>query len=291
MLAVCDGGSTKADWKFVSDKGEISDYTTTGFNPNYNTGEQITSFVKHELGNKLNTAAVQAVYYYGAGCWDPGRRKIVADALVKVFTGAKIEVSHDMLAAARATCGNEPGISCILGTGSNSVLYDGTKEIDHVTNLGFLLGDEGSGAQIGKKLVQAYFYREMPEELHPVIEQICPNGRKEILDKVYHSNIVPAAYLASFVRVFAGHFEHPFVKQVFKDCFHEFLTRHVCKYENHHTLPVHFVGSIAWHCKNILQESMDELNLQTGRILHKPILNLLNYHLNNEKGFQSNPAE
>ncbi len=286
MLAVCDGGSTKADWKIRMEDGVLMNITTSGFNPNYNTVEQIRNVVQQELAARLKATPGGSVYYYGAGCWDPDRRKVVAEALGAVFQQTKIEVSHDLMAAARATCGNDPGIVCILGTGSNSMLYDGEKEADHVDNLGFLLGDEGSGALIGKKLLQAYFYREMPEELHPVIGQACPNGRKDVIDTVYHGGVVPAAYLASFVKLFAGHFEHPFVRKVIRDCFLEFLNRHVCKYENHEQLHVHFAGSVAFYCKDILKEAMDELKLHLGKVLHKPILHLLNYHLKAEKGIQ-----
>ena len=286
MLAVCDGGSTKADWKIWTNDGELVHIATTGFNPNYNTRQQIAAIVQNELAVKFGTRTPDAIFYYGAGCSDASRKQVVADALSRVFNQSKIEVNTDLLAAARATCGDQPGIVCILGTGSNSVLYDGKNEIDNVTNLGFLLGDEGSGSQMGKKLVQAYFYREMPEELHPAMEQACPNGRKDILDKVYHSNVVPAAYLASFVQLFSSHLEHPFIRKLFRDCFIEFLTRHVCKYENHQNLPVNSVGSVGFYCKNILQEATDELNLHLGNVVKKPALNLLNYHLKIEKGIQ-----
>lgn len=283
MLAVCDGGSTKADWKISTEKGEPVEITTTGFNPNYHTAEQITSIVQQELAPYLDTSVVDEVFYYGAGCWDAGPREVVSKALRQFFTQAKIEVSHDLLAAARATCGNDAGIVCILGTGSNSMLYDGRQETDHVTNLGFLLGDEGSGSQIGKKIVQAYFYREMPEDLQPIMLKACPNGRQDIMKSVYHGKGAPAAYLATYVSLFAGHFRHPFVKQIIGECFMEFLTRHVCKYENHLSLPVHFVGSVAYHCSDILKEALQNLGLHLGQVLHKPALNLFNFHLSTKK--------
>jgi N-acetylglucosamine kinase-like BadF-type ATPase len=284
MLVICDGGSTKADWIVRMRDGSTLSIATTGFNPNYDSTERITTIIHQELAAKLGADEPGAVYYYGAGCKDAGKKAIVQAALSGVFTHTRIEVNHDMLAAARATCGNEPGIVCILGTGSNSVLFDGWEEIDQVTNLGFLLGDEGSGSQIGKRLVQAYFYREMPAEFHPIMQQICPNGRKDILEKVYGGG-VPAAYLASYVKLFTPHQNHPYIRQLVKDCFIEFLTRHVCKYENHETLPVHFVGSIAWYFSQILQEALAALHLRIGVILHKPAQNLFQYHLSREQFF------
>jgi N-acetylglucosamine kinase-like BadF-type ATPase len=278
MLIISDGGATKADWVIVKDDGGQLSITTTGFNPNYVSAERISEIIQTELVEKLPFELTGEVFYYGTGCWDKGRNAIVREAIAAKLPKAKVTVHHDLLGAARATCGHEPGICCILGTGSNSVLYDGEHEEDNVTNLGFLLGDEGSGAQIGKAFVQAYFYREMPAELHPLMEKACPNGRKDILDKVYGGGI-PAAYLASFTQHFTEHQEHPFVRALVKKSFHEFLTRHVCKYKNHETLPVSFVGSVGYHFQEILKEALAELGLHAGVFIKKPIGNLVNYHL------------
>ncbi len=278
MLIIADGGASKADWIVVKDNGEQQAITTTGFNPNYVSGECISEIIRHELVEKLPFEIIGKVFYYGTGCWDPGRKQIVVDAIKRELPKAEIFGSHDILAAARATCGHQPGIACILGTGSNSVLFDGEQVVDNVTNLGFLLGDEGSGAQIGKMFLQAFFYREMPVELQPLIEHECPNGRKDILDKVYAGGI-PAAYLASFTQLFTGYQEHPFVRALVKKSFNEFLTRHVCKYKGHETLPVSFVGSVSYHFQGILKEALEELGLHPGVFVKKPIGNLVKYHL------------
>jgi len=278
MLIIADGGATKADWVIVKHNGEQQATTTTGFNPNYVSGDRISEIIRQELVAGLPFEITGTVFYYGTGCWDAGRRQIVVDAIQRELPKAEINGSHDILAAARATCGHRPGIACILGTGSNSVLFDGEQIVDNVTNLGFLLGDEGSGAQIGKMLVQAYFYREMPAELQPIIEQVCPNGRKDILDKVYAGG-VPAAYLASFTQLFAEKQAHPFVRALVKKSFTEFLTRHVCKYKGHEILPVSFVGSVGYHFQSILEEAVNDLNLIPGIFIKKPIENLVKYHL------------
>lgn len=278
MLIIADGGATKADWVVVKFDGEQVPITTTGFNPNYVSKERISEIIQQELVDKLPFELTGEVYYYGTGCWDKGRNALVQEVIAAQLPKAKVTVHHDLLGAARATCGHKPGICCILGTGSNSVLYDGEHEVDNVTNLGFLLGDEGSGAVIGKAFLQAYFYREMPAELHPIIEQVCPNGRKDILDEVYSGGI-PAAYLASFTRLFSEHQAHPFVRALVKKSFTEFLTRHVSKYKNHHILPVSFVGSVGFHFQEILKEAFYELGLQHGVFIKKPIGNLVKYHL------------
>ena len=278
MLTIADGGATKADWVIVKDDREQVSISTTGFNPNYVSGEKISEIIRQELVVKLPFEITGKVFYYGTGCWEISTRQIVADALQRALPKATINASHDLLAAARATCGRQPGIACILGTGSNSVLFDGENIEDHVTNLGFLLGDEGSGAQIGKMFLQAYFYREMPADLHPVIEQVCPNGRKDVLEKVYHG-VIPAAYLASFTQLFATHQDHPFVREIVKKSFTEFLTRHVLKYKNHESLPVSFVGSVAFHFQEILKEALLMFEINPGIFVKKPIENLVKYHL------------
>ena len=278
MFAISDGGSSKADWKVVSPEGQVSSLTTTGFNPNYAGVSEIENILRDELLPGIPGAHLSEINYYGAGCWDQSRRKVVSSALQSVFPLAKIHIDHDLLAASRATCWDQPGIACILGTGSNSMLYDGKNEVDNVTNLGFLLGDEGSGSHIGKELVKAYFYREMPPELTPIMKQAFKKGRIEILDRIYAKGI-PAAYLASFTQLFSKQKEHPFVKQLIKDCFVEFLRRHVCKYDGHQNLSVSFVGSIAFHFKEILSDALSEMGLKEGVILKKPIEKLLEYHL------------
>jgi glucosamine kinase len=281
MLVISDGGATKADWVIVKDDGEQIPVTTKGFNPNYIPSERISEIIQTELVDKLPFEITGEVYYYGTGCWDKGRNAIVREAIAAKMPNASVTVHHDLLGAARATCGHTPGIVGILGTGSNSVLYDGEHEADNVTNLGFLLGDEGSGAQLGKSFLQAFFYREMPADLQPIIEQVCPNGRKDILDNVYSGGI-PAAYLASFTQLFTGHQSHPFVRDLVKKSFLEFLTRHICKYKGHETLPVSFVGSVGFHFQEILKEALQELGLHAGVFIKKPIGNLVKYHLGTE---------
>ncbi|MEO1262202.1 MAG: BadF/BadG/BcrA/BcrD ATPase family protein [Bacteroidota bacterium] len=278
MLAIIDGGSTKADWRINDHNGSCISFTSTGFNPNYDSKERIVKLLSTEIDGSFDKGGSMEIHYYGAGCWDIGRKSIVRQAFATVFPNAAIFIDHDLLAAARATCGNQPGISCILGTGSNSVLFDGDKEVDNVTNLGFLLGDEGSGSMIGRRLVQAYFYREMPTDLQPIMKRECPNGKLDILDEVYGGG-VPAAFLASFTKKFFSHRNHPFVWGIIKECFDEFLKRHVFKYENYRNLPIHFVGSVAFHYHEILKELMNEHQLNLGVILKKPIESLFNFHL------------
>lgn len=282
MLVIIDGGSTKADWYIQLPNGLLKSLTSTGFNPNYDDEFKIIRLLEKEVKGQFPSDASMNIHYYGAGCWDISRKQVVKRAMLQNFPNAFVHIDHDLLAAAKATCGDKAGIACILGTGSNSILYDGHSEKDNVTNLGFLMGDEGSGAIIGKELVKAYFYREMPAELRPIMDKECPNGKMDILNEVYKGGI-PAAFLASFVKKFYEKRSHPFIWDLIKNCFDEFLKRHVFKYEDFRSLPIHFVGSVAYHFKEILEELMEEHQLRMGVVLQRPIEALFNYHLEKRK--------
>lgn len=281
MIFIADSGSTKADWTPVIDGRKGHKVSTRGFNPNYWNTADIVAELQKEFTQKAPVEKAEKVIFYGSGCWDAKRKKIISDALEVIFPQANIEVQHDLLASARATCGKEPGIACILGTGSNSVLFDGENEADNVTNLGYLIGDEGSGTHLGRKIIQAYFYREMPEDLKPHFEELVPGGKAEILDNLYQKEH-PNLYLSRFTRFLNQYYEHPFVKELSKDSFREFVRRHVCKYEGHEQLPIHFVGSIAHYFEEALRDVIvDEFGLTIGKIVKAPIDNLVAYHLEN----------
>jgi len=286
MLVVADSGSTKADWKLMGENGTTIELTTIGFNPNYHKKNVLVEALEKGIEGKVLSEEANEVYYYGSGCWDKGRNHIVEAALQQVFKTAKIEVHHDMLGAARATCGDEAGIACILGTGSNSLLYDGKKEVDNITNLGYLVGDEGSGSHLGKKLIRGYFYREMPAELIPKFEQLCPNGKQELVDKIYGSS-TPAVYLASFGKFMAQNKTHPYLLNLIEESFDSFIRRHVCKYENHQNLPIHFVGSVAFYFKNILNDALKKKGLRLGIVIKRPIENLAQYHFGKRNSAKS----
>jgi len=283
MIAVVDSGSTKADWKFLSSEDSyLLSISTMGFNPYYHDETVILPAIKTAFDEKIEKAEVSKVYFYGAGCSDPVRNQIIEDALQKYFTKAKIVVDHDILAAARATCGDQPGISCIIGTGSNSCLFDGKKIIDNVPNLAYILGDEGSGGHLGKLLIRGYFYREFPEDIRADFEKVYGNDKQVFLDNIYlkpNANV----YLASFSRFLSDHKDHIYIQNMVNKAFTEFIARHVRKYDGHNVLPIHFIGSVAYHFGDILKMVLDQRSLKTGIIIKKPIDNLVTYHLEREK--------
>lgn len=276
MVVIVDSGSTKADWKVVNGQ-EVHSISTMGFNPVFHNSELIQSEVFKAFSKNTFPGETTHVYYYGAGCWDTRLKKVVEEALSQVFNHAAINVEHDLLGAARATCGNQAGIACILGTGSNSCLYDGRDVVDNVTNLGYLLGDEGSGTHIGKRLIRAYFYRELPKELKNAMDEHFPGGRQTILDNVYGKG-TPNVYLASFTRFLHQYRHHPYFQTLLYLSFSEFIDRHVRKYHGHLGLPIHFIGSVAYYFQETLQAILEERNMTLGQVIQKPIDNLVGFH-------------
>lgn len=276
MIVVVDSGSTKADWKMVNETG-VQSITTMGFNPVFHTENKIYQELLEAFDNEVKAETATHVYYYGAGCWDEKLKKVVSNALSRVFQKAGIEVQHDLLGAARATCGRDPGISCILGTGSNSCLYDGDDVIDNVTNLGYLLGDEGSGTHLGKSLIRAYFYRELPKALRNELEQDYPGGQQGMLGRIYGKE-TPNVYLASFTKFMGRNRNHPFVQHLLYNSFVEFIDRHVRKYPGHLSLPIHFIGSVAYHFQEVIQVVLEERAMAPGNFIQKPIDKLVSFH-------------
>ena len=277
MIVVVDSGSTKADWVVVSDN-HTEMIHTMGFNPIYHSSDLIRQKVAEGFSeNGIDPHPVTHVFYYGTAIWDDNKRKVIEKALGQVFTDAEVEVEHDLLGAARSTCGNSPGISCILGTGSNTCKYDGKDIVDNVTNLGYFIGDEGSGAHLGKALVKAYFYRELPQDLIAPLEELVPGGKEEFLTNIYNKPS-PNVYLASLTRFIGAHRDHFFIQRLVADSFSEFIDRHVRKYSGHLSLPIHFIGSIAYHFKDFLTTLLEERGMQSGNFIKKPVDTLVDYH-------------
>lgn len=278
MIAVIDSGSTKADWQFLTQGADPIAISTMGFNPYYHDESVIIPEIKRAFDGRIEASSLTSVYYYGAGCSDPERNKIIVKALEKYFTKAKITVDHDILACALATCRDQPGISCILGTGSNSCLFDGKKIVDNVPNLAYILGDEGSGGHLGKSLLRGYFYREFPDDIKVNFEKKYGNDKQVFKDKIYKEKNANV-YLASFARFLSDNKKHIYIQTLVNRAFCEFIDRHIRKYPKHNTLPIHFIGSVAYHFGDILKLALDERSLELGMIIQKPIGNLVDYHI------------
>jgi len=281
VILIADSGSTKTDWRLLSEEGIVSQAKTIGFNPFY----QDTDTIYAELVNKLVPQVpekVTQVYFYGAGCAGEEKCAIVREALHRAFPEAIAEVYSDLVGAARALCGHEPGIACILGTGSNSCLFDGEKIVAHRAPLGFWLGDEGSGGHLGKTLIQQYLLGELPADLVARFDkryQLGRNGdaRLEVLDHAY-SQPSPNRYFSSFSKFLFDNRSHPFAYRIIYRSFTEFFEKYLVKYENYRQYRTHFVGSVAFYYSDILRQVANDQGFTVRNILETPIAGLTLYH-------------
>ncbi len=279
MILVIDSGSTKSDWVFVESDGNwIDSYKTIGFNPFFHSSEFIETEIRKNKSLEGISQKVSEIYYYGAGCSSPYFNGIVKEALLRVFPKASISVDHDLTAAAYATYTGSPGIACILGTGSNSCLFDGNSIYEEVPALGYILGDEGSGSYFGKKLLTSFLYKQLPQPISDDLIREFNLTKAEIFNKVYqtpHANV----YLASFTRFIAKYKADPFIKEMLHQGMKDFLRVHVCGFKNFENIKAHFVGSIAFYFDESLHSAAQELGVNMGSIIKSPIQNLLQYHI------------
>ena len=273
---VADSGSTKTDWLLLDEEYGNSEFHTTGLNPVRDSSSIITNVLMDELVPYIPSACeVSKVHFYGAGCMDPYRSELIK-ILKDIFPNAEITAESDLLGAARALCGKDPGIVCILGTGSNSGLYDGKHIINNISPLGFILGDEGSGAVLGRTLIGNLIKGDMPSGLLEDFLDFFHLTIPEIIDKVYRKPR-PNLFLASLVPFIQHHREIPQIHDMLVSSFRQFITRNVCHY-GHREMPVNFVGSIAHTFKRELSESIEAEGLILGEIIQHPIQNMAKFH-------------
>jgi glucosamine kinase len=280
MKLIADSGSTKCDWMMV-EGDDLRIAKTVGFNPFFHNKEFV---INHILDNDELCSfrdSIDEIYYYGAGCSSAARNQIICDALSTVFTSArKIVVAEDLDAAAFATCKDTEGIVCILGTGSNSCYFDGTKIHTPVPALGYVFGDEGSGAYFGKIVLSKFLYNELPQKLSDGLKMEFGLDKETILKSIYnkpHANV----YLASFMKFVSSHRDSLFVKEMIYSGLTEFAKFHILCYPNYKDLPVHFVGSIAYYFDEQLQKVATDLGFTIGQIIKKPIESLAKFHDSN----------
>jgi len=276
-ILIADSGSTKCEWCVV-DKGKIKKTVfTLGISPYFLNGDQIEELVRRDLFTQVYRFSITAIYYYGTGCKSIENQKMIRNALKRVFPGIAITVDIDLMGAARAVCGNQKGIACILGTGSNSCYFNGKKIVKNSPGLGYVLGDEGSGAYLGKKVIQYYLYKTFDEELKYRFEQKFKMDEVEILDRVY-KHPLPNRFLAGFALFLAENRGHFMVENIIEDGLNDFFFTHVCKYNESWKLPIHFVGGIAFGFRDVVLELCSAYELEAGLILQHPMQGLVNFH-------------
>ena len=280
MILIADSGATKTDWCLGRKQTDAKVVQTQGINPFHQPEEHIRKVLEEELLPHLDAGRdVTHIYFYGAGC-TPEKSVIVGDALRAFFPDSRIDVQSDLLGAARALCGNRTGIACILGTGSNSCLYDGERIVKNVSPLGYILGDEGSGAYLGKRLVSECLKGQLSENISTMFLKWADASPAMIIDKVYRQ---PQAnrYLASFTHFLAEHRKKAEIHELLLSCFTEFFRRNVMQYDYQQTA-THFTGSIAWYFRQEVAEAAKALNIRTGKFTKTPINGLINYHFKDE---------
>lgn len=279
-ILIADAGSSKIDWVLLSETGErINNVTTLGLNALLAERDEIVATFG-KVAEKLGSGNVPSeVHYYGAGCATPEICNKIKDAISEVWPAEEIQVSSDLLGAARSLFGNESGVACILGTGSNSCLYDGSTIKTNIPSLGFILGDEGSGAALGKRLVADAFKGHLPK---PIRDQFMKTYELSLADILEYTYRKPAAnrFLASLVPFMKDHLWNPYIYSLVLEEFSQFLKRNVAMYEGARSLPLAFTGSIAWHFSDILKEAADRQGFKVDKITQSPIEGLITYHSN-----------
>lgn len=279
MKLIADSGSTKTDWCLMDGNIVMKRIKTKGFNPFFETEKEIEYELSNALVPKIPIGTkIEAIHFFGAGC-TPEKAPIVARALMmQVSDEARVEVCSDMVGAARALCGNEPGIVCILGTGSNSCEYDGKKIVKNVSPLGFILGDEGSGAVLGKILVGDLLKNQLGEELKEKFLTQYKLTTAEIIDRVYRQPF-PNRFLASLQPFMEDNLDNEAIFYLVMEAFSHFIARNVMQYDYQH-LPVHFTGSVAYAYRKVLEKSSELTGIQLGIITNSPMEGLIKYYGN-----------
>lgn len=270
MLLVADSGSTKADWILTRSDNQKIHFRTKGINPFFLSETDIIQIFQNAPEIQEHIHGVKEIYFFGAGCSSPDRREIISNALSKVFKNAFVSVDIDIIASVYSTCGSSPGICCILGTGSNIAYFDGTKIHESKHGLGYILGDEGSGTYFGRLLITHFLYDTMPPELSPAFEKKYKIDKESVIKRIYQRPS-PNSFLASFTPFMSEHADHPFIIELLNKGFEEFVETIIRSYPDCKAMVCHFVGSIAHHFRDVLNEVCQKHQIRVGKILKHPI--------------------
>lgn len=275
MILLADSGSTKTDWALARNGSLVKQITTEGINPFFQTEEEISRIVHERLMPALDGAMPHEVHFYGAGCAFPEKNRLVEQAITRHLP-VPVEIGSDLLGAARSLCGRRPGIACIMGTGSNSCYYDGQTIAANVSPLGYVLGDEGSGAVLGRLLVGDCLKNQLPAPLKEAFFKRFDLTPQLILEQVYKQPF-PNRFLASLSPFLIEHIDEPCIHRLVLNSFKSFFTRNVMQYDCR-GVKVHFTGSIAYYYREVLDEAARALQIELGHIVRSPLEGLVTYH-------------
>ncbi|MBK0381038.1 N-acetylglucosamine kinase [Mucilaginibacter segetis] len=279
MIIIADGGSTKTNWCLVTEEGKKVYFNTEGYNPYFSGTDYIIQSLNNSLPTDLEKDKITEVNYYGAGCSTPEMRKIVEVAMQDVFSKSKIYIGHDLLAAARALLGNNEGFAAILGTGTNTCIYDGRNVVNNIDSGAYILGDEGSGCYIGKKLLVDYLRGYMPEAVRKNFWETYKLTPDDVNEKVYTE---PRAnrFCASFSKfVYDNIVNIEYSRKLVRTSFEDFFRNLVTHYPDYQKYTFNCIGSVGYNFRNVLEEVVTENGMTVGNIIRSPIDNLVKYHL------------
>ncbi|SVC14301.1 uncharacterized protein METZ01_LOCUS267155 [marine metagenome] len=280
MILIADSGSTKCSWVVCDLEGNlIEKCKTIGFNPFFTNKESI---IKHLDSSTLDKYKhdIKEVFFYGAGCSTKEKNKIIAQPLDMFFNNAQIIISHDIEAACYATYNGKPNISCILGTGSNSCFFDGKEIVENAPALGFLIGDEASGNYFGKKILNLYLNKKLPDDLKKKLESEFETNLSIIKNKTYNNNRANA-FLAEYFPFVSNNKKHPIIKELIYKTLEKFFNLHIICYKNFDQVEINFVGSVAYYLTDEIHTTSEKYNCRIGKIIQDPIDGLINYHFKN----------
>ena len=280
VTLIADSGATKCEWCLLVDGKKKKTIITDGLSPYFLTAAQITSLLEKHLLPKIKNFPPKNIFFYGTGLANPANAKVINSVLKSLFTKANIEINHDLTAAARALCGKQKGIACILGTGANAGYYNGNKIAKNSPGLGYVLGDEGSGAYLGKKVLQYFLYKTFDEELMNMFDKKYNLDRAAILNKVYKEP-TPNSYIASFTDFLVENRGHYMIENIIEDGLNDFFFTHLNKLNESWLHPIHFVGSVAYGFKDVLKQLAEGYEIELGKIVKSPMDGLIEYHSKN----------
>ena len=277
MVLVVDSGSTKADWQIIDNGQRLTSFKTSGMNPYFLNATEIKNEIINAFPLTLLKDAVKRIVFFGAGCSTVEKKNSIASVLTSIFTQSNIEVHTDMFGAAKALFDKEEGIAVILGTGSNSCVWDGESIITTSPSLGYILGDEGSGSHLGLTLIKKYLTNDLPSELKTLFENSYPISREIILENVYRKPN-PNRYLAHFTYFLKENISHPYITYLVTDCFLQFFATQIKVFDNFNHKKVRCVGSIAYHFKDLLHECALASEIELDTIIQTPIESLVDIY-------------
>jgi len=284
MILIADSGSTKCSWALCDEQGNIVlKCNTIGFNPYFIDKKRVLQYLKDSDLEEIKYK-VETVNFYGAGCSSENKNNIMKESLAAFFKSAEIFVKHDIDGACYAMYNGNPNITCILGTGSNSCYFDGERINEHSPSLGFLIGDEGSGNYFGKKILNLYFNKVLPNDLRQKFESNYEADWSIIKENIYEATGVNSranVYLSKYFPFVSENKNHPIMKDIIDKALNEFFDLHICCFENYKEVEINFIGSVSYYLSDEIHVIAKKHGCKIGGIIQNPIKRLVNFHFDN----------